>query len=74
MYVVFSHDIIGNQAQNTVDFGSYMADRVGSVLYVIRGAVTWYKIIGHYDPASGRGYIEADGGNVVTEMEILVLV
>ena len=53
----------------------YMADGVGSTLYVIRGLVPQgYTIIGYYDPASERGWGEFEGPQILTLMEMLVLI
>ena len=55
--------------------GGYLANGVGSTLYVIRGLVpTGYTIIGYYDPASERGWGEFEGPQILTLVEMLVLI
>ena len=64
------HDIPTNAV-----VGGYLAAGVGSDLYVIRGVMSLgYTVIGYYDPASERGYVEYSGGHTATAMDMLVLV
>ena len=64
----------GNEIPVGAFVGVFLDSGLGSHLFVIRGEVSTYIMIGYYDPITQKGYIEFYGCNVLTEMEMLVLV
>ena len=68
--------IAGSTLPTRAVAGGILASGTGSHLFVIRGQAGQYDyaMIGYYDQSTQKGYVEYLGVNVLTEMEMLVVV
>ena len=64
----------GNVLPKQAVVGVYLKNEKGFRLYVIKGTARRKTVIGYYDTAENRGYVEFRGVNEFTQMEMLVLV
>ena len=66
--------VAGSAVPHGAVVGGYLADGVGSTLYVIGGVVRQgYTLIGYYDAALGNGWVDYSGPEMPTQMKMLVL-